>query len=116
MFLPNDDDDLRSSQEPLLTGRRRGTMENRLWAKIIDFSFVASFLAVLRWLFPDGWIFVVSPLLWAIIEIWNEGQSPGKWLFGLQVVDSLGAPSPTFTGCIIRNGPFAFLSVCVFYF
>ncbi len=109
------DDDL-IALEPLLTGKRRGTMENRLWAKMIDFSFVILVMFGTRWFAGDIWLFLVSPLMWAFIELWNEGQSPGKWLLGLQVVDSLGAPYPTFSGCLIRNLPFIILSISVFYF
>ena len=102
--------------EPLLTGIRRGTMENRIWAKIIDFLIVMFFLFLIHWFFGTVWIFIAAPVFWAIIELLNEGQSPGKWLLGLQVVDSLGAPFPAFTGCLIRNFPFLILSVCIFYF
>jgi uncharacterized RDD family membrane protein YckC len=102
--------------EPLLTGKRRGTMENRLWAKLIDFSIVVSVMFAVEWGFGVAWLFLVAPLLWPIIELWNEGQSPGKWLLGLQVVDSLGAAYPTFSGCLIRNFPFILLSISLFYF
>jgi|JI10StandDraft_1071094.scaffolds.fasta_scaffold275557_2 uncharacterized RDD family membrane protein YckC len=110
------DDDFRSPLEPLLTGRRRGTVENRLWAKLVDFAVVEIILFGFQWFFPRPWIFLLAPLLWGLVEIWNEGQSPGKWLLGLQVVDSLGATYPNYTGCIVRNIPFTILSVCVFYF
>ena len=109
-------DDDSNPIEPLLTGKRRGTMENRLWAKLIDFSVVALILFGTNWFFGEFWLFIMSPLLWSMIEMWNEGQSPGKWLLGLQVVDSLGAQYPTFSGCLIRNFPFILLSISIFYF
>ncbi|MEZ4816052.1 MAG: RDD family protein [Bdellovibrionota bacterium] len=102
--------------DKLLSGKRRGTMENRFWAKLIDFSVVMGSLFAVYWFFGAAWVFLAAPLLWAFIEIWNEGQSPGKWLLGLQVVDSLGAQLPTFSGCLIRNFPFILLSVSIFYF
>lgn len=100
--------------EALLTGKRRGTMENRLWAKLIDFSLIMLCLFGINWFFGGPWLFLAAPLLWAFIELWNEGQSPGKWLLGLQVIDSLGAQYPTFSGCLIRNLPFILLSISIF--
>lgn len=115
MFEPKLDDEA-LPVEALLTGKRRGTMENRLWAKLLAFSIVMALLFSINWFFGSGWLFVSSALLSAFIEIWNEGQSPGKWLLGLQVIDSLGAQYPTFSGCLIRNVPFILLSVSLFHY
>jgi uncharacterized RDD family membrane protein YckC len=102
--------------EPLLTSKRRGTIENRIWAKLIDFLIIQTFLFILFSLFGSNWMLIAAPVLWTFIDLFNEGQSPGKWLLGLHVVDSLGAPFPKLSNCFIRNLPFLFLSVSVFYF
>ncbi len=116
MFESKLDDQESLPIEALLTGKRRGTMENRLWAKLIDFSLVMLVLFGVNWFVGAGWLFISAPFLWAFIEIWNEGQSPGKWLLGLQVTDSLGAQYPTFSGCMIRNFPFILLSISIFHY
>lgn len=115
MADPNLEDDV-LPVEPLLSGKRRGTMENRLWAKLIDFSIVMLILFGVNWFFASAWLFVAAPLMWTFVELWNEGQSPGKWLLGLQVIDSLGAQYPTFSGCLIRNIPFAILCISIFHY
>jgi len=102
--------------EPLLTSKRRGTIENRIWAKLIDFLIIETLLFIFYYLFGANWMLIAAPVLWSFVELFNEGQSPGKWLLGLHVVDSLGAPFPSFSGCLIRNLPFLFLSVSLFYF
>jgi uncharacterized RDD family membrane protein YckC len=102
--------------EPLLTSKRRGTIENRIWAKLIDFFIIETLLFVFYYLFGSNWMLMTAPVLWACIDLFNEGQSPGKWLLGLHVVDSLGAPFTKPSNCFIRNLPFLFLSVSVFYF
>lgn len=109
----NDDS---TSVEPLFTSKRRGTVENRIWAKLIDFFIIQVLLFVIYSLFGSNWMLLLAPIFWTIIDLLNEGQSPGKWLLGLHVVDSLGAPLPKFSNCLIRNLPFLFLSVSVFYF
>jgi hypothetical protein len=53
MFESKIDDDL-VPVEALLTGKRRGTMENRLWAKLVDFSIVMSILFTINWFFGSG--------------------------------------------------------------
>jgi hypothetical protein len=112
-FDPNDDS---THVEPLFTSKRRGTVENRIWAKLIDFFIIQTFLFIVYSLFGSNWMLLLAPMLWSIVDLFNEGQSPGKWLLGLHLVDSLGAPYPKFSNCLIRNLPFLFLSVSIFYF
>jgi uncharacterized RDD family membrane protein YckC len=102
--------------EPLFTSKRRGTVENRIWAKLIDFFIIQAFLFIFYSLLGSNWMLLLAPIFWTVMDLVNEGQSPGKWLLGLHVVDSLGAPLPKFSNCFIRNLPFLFLSISVFYF
>ncbi|MEO5667718.1 MAG: RDD family protein, partial [Bdellovibrionota bacterium] len=101
------------AKEALITSRKRGNPENRLWAKIIDLVVSLPFLGIIQMLFPPL-VLPVSLLFWTLIEGLGRGQSPGKWLLGLHTIDVLKGESPRLYNGFIRNFPFALVSAAVF--
>lgn len=101
------------AKEALITSRKRGNPENRLWAKIIDLLLSLPFLGVIHMLFPPL-VLPISLLFWTLIEGLGRGQSPGKWLLGLHTIDVMKGEAPRLYNGFIRNFPFAIISAAVF--
>lgn len=103
---------LRLAKEPLLTSTVRGNSENRVWAKVIDFALVEA--AALIVLIPFPWLAWVLPwLLWSMLDSFGRGQSPGKWLLGLHVIEGQLGRKPNALQGLLRNLPFALLSAAL---
>jgi hypothetical protein len=100
------------AKEPLITSRQRGTPENRIWAKVIDWMLIHICFLALNYFFPKlAWIFLIAA--WSWIDSLGRGQSPGKWLSGLHTIDVQRASVPRVYGGLVRNLPFVLLSLGV---
>ena len=97
------------AKEPLVTSRKRGNVENRLWAKVVDFAFILPVLYFLEIIFPTL-VLPASLLIWAVIDSMGRGQSPGKWLLGLHTIEVQKGESPKLYNGLIRNFLFALLA------
>ncbi len=98
------------AKEPLITSRQRGTPENRIWAKVIDWILLHLTFVSLDFFFPKiSWVFLV--IAWAWIDSLGRGQSPGKWLTGLHTIDVQRASLPRVYGGLVRNIPFILMSL-----
>lgn len=99
----------RLAREPLLTSHLRGDPENRFWAKVIDFAFVETIVFCGH--FMVSWVSFAFPVfLWPFFERMGRGQSPGKWLLGLQTVEGGRGEKPNVFQCLVRNIPMLLLS------
>ncbi len=100
------------AKEALITSRQRGTPENRVWAKVIDWVLVHVFFLSISFFFPrTSWIALV--FAWSWIDGWGRGQSPGKWLLGLHTIDVQRGTLPRLYNGLIRNVPFMLCSLGV---
>ncbi|TAD92114.1 MAG: RDD family protein [Bacteroidetes bacterium] len=76
---------------------RYSTASKRIWASIVDGIVFMPFLLIDRFLispteseyFVVGWqmLSVIIPLLYSIVAHYKYGQTIGKWVAGVQVVD-----------------------------
>ena len=93
--------------DELLLGKMSATPENRFWAKIVDFALICLCTFLFSWVW--GPLSFFAPLFfWSIIDKLNSrGQSPGKWLLGLQMQEFERRGQMYFFKGLIRNLPFA---------
>ena len=94
------------AKEPLITSRKRGNAENRIWAKFIDICLVLPLIYITQLMFP----LLVLPLsicIWALLDALGKGQSPGKWLLGLHTIEVVRGEALKFYNGMIRNIVFA---------
>jgi uncharacterized RDD family membrane protein YckC len=101
------------ARDPLIVGKLSANASNRLWAKSLDFSLVL----VISFFFSffSNWFAILSiPFLWVSMEQFGRGQSPGKWLLGLHVIDTYNGKKPGVYSCFIRNLPLVLLMM-IFY-
>ena len=101
------------AREGLLRVLSRSTPENRLWAKTLDFVIVLAVSSLFRGFSPVLGL-VVNLLCWTLIDSFGRGQSPGKWLLGLHTIELRRGEKSTFNQGLIRNFPFAQISVGLF--
>ncbi len=84
----------------------------RVWAKAIDLFFVMTFSI---FIFPLG--LVIGVFYLSLCDSFQDGQSIGKRLLGLKVVDVETGDPCSYKQSIIRNLPFVFpLCIAVFPF
>ncbi len=100
------------AKEPLITSRKRGNAENRIWAKFIDMCFALPIVYITQLTFPILTPFV-SVMIWALMDSLGKGQSPGKWLLGLHTIEVIKGESLKFYNGMIRNIVFAIFCVAL---
>ncbi len=100
------------AKEALVTSRVRANPENRMWAKGIDMAIVMSGVLLLEWLAPTV-IYFFPALFFMFAERMGRGQSPGKWLLGLHVIDVQRGEVPSFYGSFLRNFPFIIAAISI---
>jgi|GEM_PF-1234649 len=101
------------SSEGLLYSQNRALIENRLAAKLIDVIVVQICVAIFAFFFYTSFLIVLIPLLWYFLDLYNDGQSPGKWIMGLQTVECRQAMPPKGLQSLLRNIAFIFFSLGV---
>jgi uncharacterized RDD family membrane protein YckC len=80
--------------------RARGSLLPRLSARVLDTVLLLVVTEPIRWLDADGWVpfalFTAAIGVYDVVGVAGWGQTPGKWLHGLKVVDrrSGALPSP----------------------
>jgi uncharacterized RDD family membrane protein YckC len=96
-------------KDALISGRTKSNPENRAWAKAIDAALIQACVWTLGFLFP-GYVWLPSIVLWSCIDAFGRGQSPGKWLLGLHVIDIQKSSPPRVLSGFLRNFAFIVLS------
>jgi hypothetical protein len=97
------------AKEPLLRSQLRGNPENRVVAKFLDIVLV-ELMTFLVALFSTPLSYIMTVVLWAVIDKLGRGQSPGKWLLGLHTVEVDRGYPPSIMQGLSRNILFVFLS------
>ena len=94
----------------LLTERIQSNPENRLLAKSIDAIIVLVSSGFVAWFVPYS-LLPALIFFWAYFELMGRGQSPGKWLLGLQLVQTKDGSKPGLYQATLRNMPLICLCV-----
>lgn len=103
---------LEIARAPLLSPAMRASPENRVFAKLLDFC-VCEALAWTLSFFWGPMFFLFPVVFWSLADRWGRGQSPGKWLFGLHVVEMRRGERISAYQGFIRNIPFLLMTIGV---
>jgi len=94
----------------IIDGSHRPNPENRAWAKFVDLSLIQFAGFAIAW-FSSILALLGMGLLWTMCDRLNNGQSPGKWLFGLHTIESRRGSRPKYYQSFVRNTAFYSLNI-----
>jgi len=100
-------------KEPLLTSPYTANRVNRVWAKLIDLILFLTIYTLTELVLEIPFlIFLVGIVFFSSKDCWGRGQSPGKWLMGLNVLCSrTNSKKLNIYYGLLRNFPFVILSL-----